>query len=56
MPLLSQQLTQIFELLINLFRVYKQFFSSNEGSMNQDSTSQIFERVLIYIIVFEDKN
>ena len=41
---------------MNLYRVCKQFFSSNEGYMNQDSTNQIFERILFYIIVFEVKN
>ena len=54
--LLSQQLTQIFQLSIILKRVCKHFFSSNEGYMNKDSTIQIFKRVLFYLIVFEVKN
>ena len=55
-PILSQQLTLIFQLLIKLKRLCKHFFSSNKGYMNQNSTRQIFERVLLYIIVFEVKN
>ena len=55
-PLVSQQLTQIFQLLIKLKMLCKHFFSSNDCYMNQDSTRQIFERVLLYIIVFEVKN
>ena len=55
-PSSLNSLHKFYQLLIKLKRVCKHFFSSNDCYMNQDSTRQIFERVLLYIIVFEVKN